>query len=411
MPAANILALRATIDDGIRRYTGIQVRCEVSFAGDFPVGSAQEVRRALRDLLLLAKRQNFSLVFVVLPSKSNFNYSMLKTVADAQVGIQTVCTVIDDNNMIKTEVGEIANLLLKANMKLGGINHRLQQQSKPRLLTARSIIIGLDVTHPGMSAMKGAPSVAAIVGTRGDDFFRYSGYLRRQTHDDTNKKAVEELLHLKDMMKMQLNSYSQDNGGVLPDHVFVYRDGVGDSHLQIILEREIAQMKQAFAELYAPDKIPRLVVLVAQKRHHVRFFQDKTKPSHNEAFDGNGNLKPGFVHDSQIVSERYWDFYLNSHRCIQGTTRPCRYIVIHKDFEVTPDDIEELTHRLTWLFGRSTTSISISPAARYADMLCDRARCYMHDVYTGGPTQTYNPLTFPWDGAVASGLEKSMFFV
>ena len=411
MPAANIPALRTGISEGIRSYTGVQGVQPVPFsAGRFPTGTAQDVKLALAKLLTPLKTQNFGVVFVVLPNKSSFNYSMLKYVADVQVGIHTVCTVIKDDNTVKISPGEVANLLLKANMKLGGINHTLHQRSQPSLLTTNSIIIGLDVTHPGQSAMEGAPSVAAIVGTRGSDFFRYSGFLQLQTHRNEDKKAVEELLQLKHMMLRQLKSYQKDNKGALPNRVFVYRDGVGDSQMQIILEREIPRIREAFVELYSPATMPELVFLVAQKRHHTRFFQGRL--DRHPAFDEKGNVNPGVVHDSEIASERRWDFYLNSHICIQGTARPCHYTVIYHNLKnITADDVEELTHRLTWLFGRSTTSISIAPAARYADMLCDRGRCYMHEVYTGGSRQTYVPTTTAWTGGVAEALAESMFFV
>ena len=412
MPATNIQALKTAITAGIQSYTGVQVAQSVIIsAGRFPSGLAQAVKLALVDLLKPLKAQNLGIVFVVLPSKSTFNYSMLKYVADIQVGVQTVCTVIMNDNKVKAGVGEVANLLLKANMKLGGVSHTLHQDSRPSLLIPGSIIIGLDVTHPGQTGMEDAPSVAAIVGTRGNDFFRYSGHLQLQTHRDPNKKAVEELLQLKNMMLRQLKSYQEDNQGALPNRVFVYRDGVGDSQLQLILEREIPRLKEAFTELYTATTMPKLVLLVAQKRHHVRFFRDGSNREHDKAFDRNNNVNPGFVHDSEIVSERHWDFYLNSHACIQGTARSCRYIMIYDDLNVSADDIEELTNRLTWLFGRSTTSISISPAARYADMLCDRARCYMHDVYTGGSSQRYVAVASSWSGAVAPALAKSMFFV
>ena len=412
MPATNIQALRTAITAGIQTYTGVQVAQPVIIpAGRFPDGPTQAVKLALINLLKPLKAQNLGVVFVVLPSKSNLNYSMLKYVADVKVGIQTVCTVIMSDNKVKAGFGEVANLLLKANMKLGGVNHNLHQDSRPSLLTPRSIIIGLDVTHPGQNAMAEAPSVAAIVGTRGRDFFRYSGHLQLQTHRDTDKKAVEELLQLKNMMLRQLKSYKEDNQGALPDRVFVYRDGVGDSQLQLILEREIPRLKEAFTELYTATTMPKLVFLVAQKRHHVRFFREGSNREHDKAFDQNNNVKPGFVHDSEIVSERRWDFYLNSHACIQGTARSCRYIMIYDDLNVSQNGIEELTNRLTWLFGRSTTSISISPAARYADMLCDRARCYMHDVYTGGSHQNYVAVASSWNGEVAPALAKTMFFV
>lgn len=42
------------------------------------------------------------------------------------------------------------------------------------------------------------------------------------------------------------------------------------------------------------------------------------------------------------------------------------------------------THNLCYLFGRATKSVSICPPAYYADLVCERGRCYIHGLLTGG---------------------------
>jgi hypothetical protein len=55
---------------------------------------------------------------------------------------------------------------------------------------------------------------------------------------------------------------------------------------------------------------PRIVYVVVQKRHHVRLF---------DASQGQlRNVEPGTVIDHTIVSPAVHDFYLNSHKDIQG---------------------------------------------------------------------------------------------
>ena len=38
--------------------------------------------------------------------------------------------------------------------------------------------------------------------------------------------------------------------------------------------------------------------------------------------------------------------------------------------------MEDLTHNMCYTFGRATKAVSICPPAYYADILCERARCY-----------------------------------
>lgn len=51
----------------------------------------------------------------------------------------------------------------------------------------------------------------------------------------------------------------------------------------------------------------------------------------------------GTVIDTDIVSPNGFDFYLNSHAAIQGTSRPILYQVLYDEIGFTSDDIQQLT--------------------------------------------------------------------
>ncbi|KAK5630231.1 hypothetical protein RRF57_005946 [Xylaria bambusicola] len=50
-------------------------------------------------------------------------------------------------------------------------------------------------------------------------------------------------------------------------------------------------------------------------------------------------------------------------------------------FTTAADAFEDLTHNMCYLFGRATKAVSICPPAYYADLLCYRARCYLHHLF------------------------------
>ena len=50
------------------------------------------------------------------------------------------------------------------------------------------------------------------------------------------------------MMFDAINKYHQKNGA-LPEWIFVYRDGVGESQFQLLKEIEIEPMKQSFKQI------------------------------------------------------------------------------------------------------------------------------------------------------------------
>lgn len=51
----------------------------------------------------------------------------------------------------------------------------------------------------------------------------------------------------------------------------------------------------------------------------------------------------GTVIDTDIVSPNGFDFYLNSHAAIQGTSRPILYQVLYDEIGFTSDEIQQLT--------------------------------------------------------------------
>lgn len=71
------------------------------------------------------------------------------------------------------------------------------------------------------------------------------------------------------------------------------------------------------------------------------------------------------------------------------------------------------THNLCYLFGRATKSVSICPPAYYADLLCERGRCYLHSTMSGeGSTQSsFDINRAEWTKGVHPNLEESMFYI
>lgn len=68
---------------------------------------------------------------------------------------------------------------------------------------------------------------------------------------------------------------------------------------------------------------PAITLIVVGKRHHVRFFPQ----SANEG-DRSGNCPAGTVVDSDVINPVEFDFYLQSHGGLLGTSRPAHYNVL-----------------------------------------------------------------------------------
>lgn len=121
-----------------------------------------------------------SMFLVILSSRDRSVYSGLKHLFDVKLDIATVCARAE---MIKKEQGQMqffANLALKINVKMGGLNHRLDEQSTMALRQRPTMLVGMDVTHPGFGTVQGTPSIAAVVGNVDSSFGQFPASLRIQ---------------------------------------------------------------------------------------------------------------------------------------------------------------------------------------------------------------------------------------
>lgn len=55
------------------------------------------------------------------------------------------------------------------------------------------------------------------------------------------------------------------------------------------------------------------------------------------------------------------------------------YTVVYDENQLTADEIQKGTHDVSHLYARATKAVSLVPAAYYADLACERGRCYLND--------------------------------
>jgi len=58
----------------------------------------------------------------------------------------------------------------------------------------------------------------------------------------------------------------------MPDHIFIYRDGVGDAMRDQVLDKELTQLKKIVADNYPQGKLPQITLVFVNKRVRQRFF-------------------------------------------------------------------------------------------------------------------------------------------
>lgn len=315
------------------------------------------------------------LVLVILPSADSTIYNRVKYACDVKGGIVNVCVVASKFSRANPQY--YANVALKVNLKLGGRNQFLDTSKLGIIAENKTMVVGIDVTHPAPGSSARSPSVASIVASVDQWLAQWPAELRIQTG------RQEMVADLEGLFKSRLRLWKAKHN-VYPVNVLIYRDGVSEGQYNIVLEQELPALRKACEELYPASSIkqgiPRTTIVIVGKRHNTRFY-----PTKKEDADRSSNPQNGTIVDRGVTEARNWDFFLQAHAAVQGTARPAHYYIVFDEifqaqkvlppFTNVADMMEDLTHNLCYMFGRATKAVSICPPAYYADLACERARC------------------------------------
>ncbi|CAG8587596.1 7850_t:CDS:10 [Ambispora gerdemannii] len=303
------------------------------------------------------------LLFCILPNTGMQLYSEIKRVGDTLIGVATQCC--QSKHIITAKKQYCANICIKINVKLGGMNSFLTPVDIEFVSERPTIIMGADVSHPGPGENKA--SITSVCGSMDSRASRYSAVTRMQ-----NARA-EIIADLSSMVKDILKIFYQTCGRK-PERILFYRDGVSEGQFSAVLENELKGIQEACGSLEETYNPP-ITFVVVQKRHHTRFF-----PVTKNDADRTGNCHTGTVVDAMITHPDEYDFYLQSQAGLQGTCRPCHYQVLYDENRLGPDRLQLLSYNLCYVYVRCTRSVSMVPPVYYAHLACLRTRFHMHSI-------------------------------
>ncbi|KAG6909899.1 hypothetical protein DXG01_014713 [Tephrocybe rancida] len=307
-----------------------------------------------------------NLIVVVLPDGGNEIYTAVKHFGDITMGVATQC--LKSSKVYRAKPQYWANVCLKINPKLGGINS-IPDPASVRSLTDPAfptIVMGADVIHPAPGS-EGRPSFTSVVGNVDSESAKYIATTRVQT---SKQEMIDDL---QPMCKEILQKYvgyrttvEKKPSPTSPKRLIFYRDGVSEGQFQQVLDLELPLIKAACAEL---KMTPKITIIVVGKRHHVRF-----KTQNDRDADRSGNCPAGTVVDTEIVHPTEFDFFLQSHGGLLGTSRPAHYSVLYDENSFNADSMHSLSYALCHVYARATRSVSIPAPVYYADIVCSRAK-------------------------------------
>ncbi|KAJ3387739.1 argonaute 1 [Lobulomyces angularis] len=338
-----------------------------------PISYAQphgNIEKTLIDAYMVAGNsfnERPQLIVCILPNTGVPLYAEIKRVSDTVIGIATQC--IQAKHMFAAKRQYCANVCLKMNVKLGGMNSYLSNTQLPFVSSSPTIVFGADVTHPAPGSASNQ-SIAALVGSMDAQCSRYAASIRVQT-------GRQEVISDLNSMIIELLKTFYQTCGAKPERIVFYRDGVSEQQFNDVLAFEVDAIRRACQNLEQNYR-PTITFIVVQKRHHARFF-----PIRKEDSDRSGNVLPGTVIEAGVTHPSAFnvefDFYLCSHPGLQGTSKPTHYHVLRDENNFSSDSLQELTYRMCYLYCRATRSVSVCPPAYYAHLVAARARFHATD--------------------------------
>ncbi|GBC16598.2 Piwi domain-containing protein [Rhizophagus irregularis DAOM 181602=DAOM 197198] len=337
------------------------------------------------------------LILCILPNTGQPLYAEIKRVSDTVIGVATQCVQIKHTR--KTKKQYCANVCLKINVKLGGMNSSLSPEQISFISDRPTILMGADVTHPAPGSGNERPSIAAVTASVDSKASRYAASIRIQ------RGRTEIIADLGNMVKELLKAFYQTCGRK-PERILFYRDGVSESQFENVKAIEVEAIKTACHALDNKYN-PTITFIVVQKRHHTRIF-----PIDGGDTDASGNCLPGTVINTVITHPNEFDFYLQSHAGLLGTSRPAHYRVLYDENGFNQDALQTLSYNLCYLYARCTRSISLVPPVYYAHLVTKRAKLHAR----GGSFSDTESEESAGGAAVAFGevkpvLQRVMYFM
>ncbi|PVG00417.1 Piwi-domain-containing protein [Serendipita vermifera] len=328
------------------------------------------------------------LALFIVPDSAKVPREHMKWWGDIHAGIATQVLKASKMRQTGNSFDQYArNVGLKINAKLGGINIAPSARNTIFMTGGwNTMVFGIDTSHP--SPGSNFPTTAAMVFSIDEMAVEYRSIVRFQ------QPRQEAVMDLRKMTLSALKRFSR--GGKIPGHLIFYRDGVSEGQFQQIEQIELAAIKGALDDMmqelqrvpqFANAKRPTVTFIIVGKKHHIRFLPpDSRDPDRNpDLLDRNENAVPGTVVDTDITTPdpKVFDFYMQSHGSILGTSRPAHYSVIYDERGVNANDLQQFSHNLCHVYQIATRSVSIPAPVYYADQVAARSAIHFYEALNG----------------------------
>lgn len=143
----------------------------------------------------LMSKHKLDLVLAILPTKDTDIYSSVKQVCNLHSSIHNVYML--EEKLYHKNNQYLANICLKVNLKLSGVNQVLGTNKLGVISNSKTIIIRINITHPSLGSAKHTPSMAGMVASINHRLSQWPAEIRIQASHQEIVTALNTMLQLR----------------------------------------------------------------------------------------------------------------------------------------------------------------------------------------------------------------------
>nr|XP_028581928.1 piwi-like protein 4 isoform X3 [Podarcis muralis] len=285
------------------------------------------------------------LVLCVLPSNKKDCYDAVKKFLSLERPIPSQCVLartLSKQGMMMSVATKIA---MQITCKLGGSPWAVEIPLKSVM------VVGIDVNKDALT--KGSSVIGFVTSSN----LQLTRWYSRCMLQNSGSNIAD---CLKVCMKDALSNWQTCNGQ-LPARIIVYRDGVGDGQLKMVVDFEVPQILSALDESSGGCRRAKLSMIVVRKKCLQRFFIETNRSLQNPPV--------GTIIDTEATRPEWYDFFLISQLARQGTVNPTYYNVVYDENGFKPDHMQRFTYKMCHLYYNWPGLIRVPAPCQYASKL------------------------------------------
>ncbi|KAK6104754.1 Piwi domain family protein [Brugia pahangi] len=278
----------------------------------------------------------------------------------------------------------LENIVNKMNIKNFGHNYHTVPENyaiKRWLSSGNTLVIGYDVCHPEpqsaverrLNLISTQPSVIGFSFNAAKEPETFIGDYA--FHEPRQEQVTSSILESRMFHILKLFHEMRSK---LPTLIVVTRDGVSEGQHKMVMMDELEALRagiQNYADFYKkPTYKPKIVLLIAVKRHNKRFFIETKKGEIQ-------NCLPGTVIDHTVTRVDATEIFMQSHKVIKGTGKIPAYTILVNEANMEMDELQAFINALCYSHQIITSAVSLPEPIYQADEWAKRGRNNFRTMY------------------------------